>query len=143
VGDSEPTKGLRPAGFQGTGAINHRPPLRRFSFEKCAIDNSLGKPRGGPRILSSDVVDRGSLSRLSSTAGSGDDRGFKKCSTPSMSLNVSSEALPDEKSSGKMLREMQCSATVHPREFQSRGASINPANRFEAGILKRLRTMKR
>src|SRR5437868_10046078 len=41
--------------------------------------------------------------------------------------------LPDAKKLWKNVREIPSAArTVHPREFHSRGASINPANRFEA-----------
>jgi spermidine/putrescine transport system permease protein len=41
--------------------------------------------------------------------------------------------LPDGKKLWKNVREIPTAArTVHPREFHARGASINPANRFEA-----------
>src|SRR4030081_2830462 len=40
---------------------------------------------------------------------------------------------PDSKKLWKNVREIPAAArTVHPREFHARGASINPANRFEA-----------
>jgi hypothetical protein len=51
----EPTRACALPVFK-TGAINHSTTPPRFSFEKCAIDNSLGKP---------------------DTAA--DDRGYKKC----------------------------------------------------------------
>src|SRR5437868_14794825 len=41
--------------------------------------------------------------------------------------------LPDAKKLWQNVREIPTAArTVHPREFHARGASINPANRFEA-----------
>jgi hypothetical protein len=43
----EPTRACALPVFK-TGAINHSTTPPRFSFEKCAIDNSLGKPRGWP-----------------------------------------------------------------------------------------------
>ena len=51
----EPTRACALPVFK-TGAINHSTTPPRFSFEKCAIDNSLGKPRGCPSNYQLDVV---------------------------------------------------------------------------------------
>ena len=43
----EPTRACALPVFK-TGAINHSTTPPRCSLEKCAIENSLGKPRGCP-----------------------------------------------------------------------------------------------
>jgi hypothetical protein len=71
----EPTRACALPVFK-TGAINHSTTPPRFSFEKCAIDNSLGKLRAvGGRIISS------KCSRRSLVAAEFHSQycGYKKC----------------------------------------------------------------
>ena len=63
----EPTRACALPVFK-TGAINHSTTPPRFSFEKCATDNSLGKPRSW---LSNSTLKRrssGAVTKNGSTA---------------------------------------------------------------------------